>query len=1014
MRLSNRFSVLAFAVVIIVPVFVTLPRITNASQSTPASSTPEQLCPTVVRTLHKGSRGADVAALQSFLARDPSIYPSGLVTGYFGSLTTSAVGRWQLKNGIVPGSAYGIAGPLTRAAIKKSCSVPSNAASVQASSSSGNTPVTNTAITAIPTPQPWWYPKYTPGSGYTPGFGGGGMDTIPPVISGTPSNSTAEATSASGATVTYATPTATDNVDGTDTVSCAPNSGSTFAIGTTTVTCSATDRADNTSHTSFTVTVQDTTPPSISNTPSNVTTNATGSNGATVTYTNPTATDLVDGSIPVLCSPASGSTFALGTTTVTCSATDAHGNTADTSFTVTVQDTTPPTISGTPSNMTAQATSPSGATVTYTTPTASDIVDGLVSVSCSPISGSTFALGTATVTCSATDAHGNTAHTSFSVTVQDTSAPSVSISAPSNEATVFGSSVTLTATASDSIVAVANLQFEVDGVSIGSPVTSSRYTTTWNSKSVSDGSHTLYAVAESASGNYATSSVSISVRNSPPVVTSVATSSVATSTATITWTTDEPATSQVNYGTTTSYGTASSSAALVTSHSITLSGLTASSTYDFQVESADAESNTATSSNQTFTTPADTHTPSVSLTAPTTGSTVSGTSVTLTATATDTIAVANVQFQVDGTNIGSAVTSSPYTTTWNSTGVADGSHTLYAVAENTLGNYATSSISVTVRNNPPVISSIATSSVTASSVTITWTTDEGANSTIDYGLTTSYGTASSSAALVTSHSITLTGLTGATIYHFQIASVDSQGNLATSNDQTFTTSCASAPAIYLDFADSIYCGSQPTSVLSDSRNGVETSLLSSSPPGFAYQTFSANTLAITPLGLQVFAGSQNQLLNSTTCPTQTTASLGTGAWVLWINGTGSMTSSAGTATGSGFGVATNGVPDVFTLISAGTVTVTASGTFDACQLERVNVTGLTTPFIPTTGSAITRPSDVITFTGNAATLLGGSSASVVATTQPFGYSPVAGSRIIGTSGSPAPLNLASNTQSPKL
>ena len=90
--------------------------------------------------------------------------------------------------------------------------------------------------------------------------------------------------------------------------------------------------------------------------------------------------------------------------------------------------------------------------------------------------------------------------------------------------------------------------------------------------------------------------------------------------------------------------------------------------------------------------------PSVSLTTPTAGSTVSGSSVMLTAAASDNVAVANVQFEVDGTDIGSAVTSSPYTTSWNSTGAADGSHTLYAVAEDTSGNYATSNIIITVHN----------------------------------------------------------------------------------------------------------------------------------------------------------------------------------------------------------------------------------------------------------------------------------------------------------------------------
>src|SRR2546428_10150669 len=53
---------------------------------------------------------------------------------------------------------------------------------------------------------------------------------------------------------------------------------------------------------------------------------------------------MVSGNVPVLCSPASGSTFPLGTTTVNCSAKDAAGNVGTASFKIAVQDTTPPTI----------------------------------------------------------------------------------------------------------------------------------------------------------------------------------------------------------------------------------------------------------------------------------------------------------------------------------------------------------------------------------------------------------------------------------------------------------------------------------------------------------------------------------------------------------------------------------------------------------------------------------------------------------------------------------------------
>ena len=88
---------------------------------------------------------------------------------------------------------------------------------------------------------------------------------------------------------------------------------------------------------------------------------------------------------------------------------------------------------------------------------------------------------------------------------------------------------------------------------------------------------------------------------------------------------------------------------------------------------------------------------------------------------------------------------------------------------------------------PPVISAVAVSGITPDSATITWTTDEPATSRVDYGLTASYGTVVSDAALATSHSTELTGLAAATLYHYQVTSVDAAGNPASSADLTFTT-----------------------------------------------------------------------------------------------------------------------------------------------------------------------------------------------------------------------------------
>lgn len=157
-------------------------------------------------------------------------------------------------------------------------------------------------------------------------------DTTAPVIT-VPSNMTAEATSAAGAVVTYAAA-ATDETDGATAVSCSPASGATFPVGTTTVTCSSTDAAGNTGTSTFTVKVQDTTAPVLT-VPASMTLTATSATGAPATF-SATATDAVSGNVPVVCSRASGSEFAVGTTTVTCTATDPAGNTVSGSFTVTV------------------------------------------------------------------------------------------------------------------------------------------------------------------------------------------------------------------------------------------------------------------------------------------------------------------------------------------------------------------------------------------------------------------------------------------------------------------------------------------------------------------------------------------------------------------------------------------------------------------------------------------------------------------------------------------------------
>jgi hypothetical protein len=94
----------------------------------------------------------------------------------------------------------------------------------------------------------------------------------------------------------------------------------------------------------------------------------------------------------------------------------------------------------------------------------------------------------------------------------------------------------------------------------------------------------------------------------------------------------------------------------------------------------------------------------------------------------------------------------------------------------------------------PVVSSISSSSITTTSATVSWNTDEVSDSQVDYGPTTGYGSQTTlSSSLVTNHSQSLSGLTSGTLYHYRVRSRDSSGNQAVSPDNTFTTTAVTLP-----------------------------------------------------------------------------------------------------------------------------------------------------------------------------------------------------------------------------
>ncbi len=219
-----------------------------------------------------------------------------------------------------------------------------------------------------------------------------------------------------------------DNCDGFFPVS--HNAPSVFPLGPTPVTFQATDRAGNTRVAAATVNVVDTTRPVISGVPAPITVEQTSAAGAVVTFAMPTATDVCDANVPVTSLPASGSTFPLGTTTVTFTATDDSGNTATATMTVTVRDTTAPSASVTRSLIEVEQTALAGTPVNVLAASgfsATDLCDASLTITHNgPV---TFPLGDTLVTIRATDDSGNFAEVRVTVRVRDTTPPNLIVPA---------------------------------------------------------------------------------------------------------------------------------------------------------------------------------------------------------------------------------------------------------------------------------------------------------------------------------------------------------------------------------------------------------------------------------------------------------------------------------------------------------------------------------------------------------------------------------------------------------
>lgn len=279
----------------------------------------------------------------------------------------------------------------------------------------------------------------------------------------------------------------------------------------------------------------------------------------------------------------------------------------------------------------------------------------------------------------------------------DTTDPTTSVTAPTNNATVNGT-VNISATASDD-TGVTKVEFYINGQLIGTDTTSA-YGFSWNTTTSPNGSYQLTTKAYDAAGNVGTSAVvNVTVNNdltSPTVSIAAPVGGSTISGTAVAFTanaSDNVGITKVELsvdGTIVATDTTTPYTTTVNTSSMT-NGL-----HTLSAKAYDAAGNVSNASISVTVNNADTTAPTVSVTSPINGSTVSGT-INFSANAYDNVSLTKVEFLIDN-NIVATDTSSAYTTSVDTTSLTNGSHTFLAKVYDAAGNTKTAAVTVTVSN----------------------------------------------------------------------------------------------------------------------------------------------------------------------------------------------------------------------------------------------------------------------------------------------------------------------------